>query len=360
MVKNSNEVEDFSGYFCSRPFTFTEVTGWQNPKGDVFVCCPTWLDTPIGNIRSGSMEEIWNGVTAQEVRRSILDGSYRYCRLSRCAFLQMKTGPVQRVEDVVDPQMIEVLANDLTVLPFGPREVTCSFDKSCNLSCPSCRIELIIETGKRDEIEEIQHRLQSEWLRDARWMSITGSGDPFGSPFFRKWLRTMKRADLPNLETLHLISNGLLWTPHNWEAIPAEIRSLVQTAAISIDAARPDTYAVNRRRGDFGKLLTNLDFVSQLRRDGPITHMTISMVVQENNYSEMPEFVGLAKRLGFDLVYFSHLVDWGTYPHAELLQRQVHRPGHPRHEDFLNVLRVPELQDPTVFLGNLTQFRDSP
>lgn len=348
---------DFSGYFCSRPFTFVEVTGWQKPKGDVFVCCPTWLDTPIGNILDGSMEEIWNGATAQDVRRSILDGSYSYCRLSRCGFLQMKTGPVQRIEDVDDPQMLDVIENNLTSLPYGPREVTCSFDKSCNLSCPSCRVELIIETGLRDEIESIQERLQSEWLHNARWMSITGSGDPFGSPFFRKWLRSMRRADLPNLETLHLISNGQLWTPHNWNAIPAEIRSLVKKAAISIDAARPETYAVNRRRGNFDKLLRNLDFVSTLRRDGPIEHMTISMVVQENNFEEMPEFVDLAKRFGFDLVYFSQLVDWGTYPKEELLQRQVHRPEHPRHQALLDVLMAPQMFEPNVFLGNLTDLR---
>jgi MoaA/NifB/PqqE/SkfB family radical SAM enzyme len=350
--------EDFSGYFCSRPFTFVEVTGWQKPKGDVFVCCPTWLDTPIGNIRSGSMDEIWNGPTAQEVRQSILDGSYKYCRLSRCGFLQMKTGPVQKLEDVDDPQMKEVIEKRLTKLPYGPREVTCSFDKSCNLSCPSCRTELIIENGLRDEIEDIQSKLQSQWLRDARWMSITGSGDPFGSPFFRKWLRSMRREDLPNLETLHLISNGLLWTPHNWEAIPADIRALVRTAAISIDAARPDTYAVNRRRGNFDKLLRNLEFVSKLRKNGPINHMTISMVVQENNFEEMPEFVALAKRFGFDLVYFSQLVDWGTYPKEELLNRQVHRLEHPRHGDLLEVLQMPELRDPIVFLGNLTQLRE--
>lgn len=352
------EAEDFSGYFCSRPFTFVEVTGWQKPKGDVFVCCPTWLDTPIGNIRSGSMEDVWNGPTAQAVRESILDGSYRYCRLARCGFLQMKTGPVQKVEDVDDPQMKEVIEKGLTKLPYGPREVTCSFDKSCNLSCPSCRTERIIEEGLRDEIEDIQSRLQTEWLRDARWMSITGSGDPFGSPFFRQWLRSMRREDLPNLETLHLISNGLLWTQHNWEAIPAEVRALVHTAAISIDAARPDTYAVNRRLGTFDKLLRNLEFVSTLRKNGPINHMTISMVVQENNFEEMPEFVALAKRFGFDLVYFSQLVDWGTYPKEELQARQVHRPQHPRHGSLLKVLQSPELRDPIVFLGNLTQLRE--
>jgi len=29
--------------------------------------------------------------------------------------------------------------NDITVLPFGPSDIICCFDQSCNLSCPSCR-----------------------------------------------------------------------------------------------------------------------------------------------------------------------------------------------------------------------------
>src|SRR5689334_20702121 len=62
--------------FCSKPFTWFEVSGWSAPKGDVYLCCPTWLDTSIGNLQDQSVEEIWNGEPAQAIRRSILDGSY--------------------------------------------------------------------------------------------------------------------------------------------------------------------------------------------------------------------------------------------------------------------------------------------
>ncbi|MGH9022862.1 MAG: SPASM domain-containing protein [Acidimicrobiia bacterium] len=345
----------FAELFCSRPFTFVEVTGWQDPKGDVFVCCPTWLDTPIGNIRAGSLQEIWNGARAQEIRRSILDGTFEYCDASRCGFLQTRRGPVQRREDVDDPRMRGVIQQRLTVLPEGPAEVVCSFDKSCNLSCPTCRTELIVEHGRRDQIEDIRSRLQEEWLEDARWMQITGSGDPFGSPFFREWLHTMRREDLPRLEQLDLISNGLLWTRANWEAIDEDVRLLIKGAAISIDAATPGTYAANRRGGNWDHLLANLELISELRRDGPLRHLTISMVVQDNNFREMPDFVRLGRRFGADVVYFSQLVDWGTFEPAELRRRQVHRRDHACHRDFLDVLDDEVLRDPIAFLGNLTE-----
>jgi len=344
------------GLFCSKPFTFVEVTGWQGPKGDVFVCCPTWLDTPIGNVLQQPFDDVWNGATAQEIRRSILDGSFRYCIYSRCAFLQTVTGPVQRREEVSDPELREAIEKDLTILPYGPRQVRCSYDKSCNLSCPTCRTELIVEQDRKDEILEINRRLRTTWVGDAKWLSITGSGDPFGSPFFRQWLRTMDRREMPRLECLHLHSNAMMWTPAEWNAIPPDIRELILTAEISIDAATPQTYAVNRRGGRFHRLLDNLEFVSSLRKNGPLKHVTISFVVQENNFREMPDFVRLGRRLGFDMVYFGQLVDWGTFSgEAEFRRRAIHFPDHPRHAELLEVLRDEAFDDPIAYLGNLTE-----
>lgn len=113
----------------------------------------------------------------------------------------------------------------------------------------------------RVEILSIQRRVSTGMLENVRKLFITGSGDPFGSPYFSRWLRSMKRADMPNLEAIHLHTNALLWTPRAWHHIAAEIRELIRTCGISIDAATAQTYAVNRRGGKFEKLLDPaLDF----------------------------------------------------------------------------------------------------
>ena len=230
---------------CSKPFTWFEVSG----TGDVYLCCPSWLDTSIGNLGSHSVQDVWNGPVAQDIRRSILDGSFSYCNAARCPYLQsVRTGSA-RIEGVTNPDLRAVIEGGLTVLPYGPRDVNCCFDRSCNLSCPSCRTSLLVETHRRDEILSLQQRISDEALVDARLLYITGSGDPFGSPFFRQWLRTMRVEDMPHLEIIHLHTNGLLWNPAMWSSIPAPTRALVRYADISIDAATPETYAVNRRVG---------------------------------------------------------------------------------------------------------------
>ena len=78
------------------------------------------------------------------------------------------------------------------------------------------------------------------------------------------------------------------------------------------------------------------------------------MVVQANNFIEMPDFVRLGKRFNFD-VYFSQLVNWGTYPAKEFSSRAIHFPTHPRYADFVDVLQDEIFNDPSVNLGNLTQ-----
>lgn len=323
------------------------------------MCCPSWLDTTVGNLQYQSVDEIWNSKTAQEIRRSILDGSFRYCNGARCPYLQTRTGPVKKIEDVEDEGLKTVIKNKLTILPYGPKKIICTYDQSCNLSCPSCRTKLIVEREHEQEILGIQNKLQEEALKEADFLHITGSGDPFGSPYFRRWLQSMKKQDMPKLEWIHLHSNGLLWTPKMWRSISKEVRQLIKSTEISIDAATAETYAINRRGGDFAKLLKNLEFISKLRQEGPLTFIKISMVVQANNFTEMPDLVRLGRRLKVDQVYFSQLVNWGTFSEEEFTRRAVHFPTHPRHSEFIALLQDEIFKEQIVDLGNLTKAKNS-
>ncbi|MBI5509390.1 MAG: radical SAM protein [Deltaproteobacteria bacterium] len=341
--------------FCAKPFKRFEVSRRQG--GLTHLCCSAWLKRAVGNLKEQSVAAVWNSVAAQEIRASILDGSFSYCDRQRCPFLQTVSGPVSALADVKDPELLAAVRERWTELPYGPRDISCAYDRSCNLACPSCRTAVVVETDREQEIVAIQRKLNDEALKDAHVLSITGSGDPFGSPYFRRWLQSMQRADMPRLRSIHLHTNAQLWTPGTWATIPAEIRALVGSTEISIDAATAATYAVNRQGGDFERLLRNLELVRQLRREGPLRRVKISMVVQENNFTEMPEFVRLGQRLDVDCVYFSQLVDWQTFAPDELAARSVHRPEHPRHRELVAVLKDRIFDDPKVDLGNLTEPR---
>src|SRR5260370_25652089 len=67
-----------------------EITSWGTEieqTGNVYVCCPAWLPLVMGNAREQPAEKIWNSMAAQEVRKSIHDGSYRYCSKVHCNWI---------------------------------------------------------------------------------------------------------------------------------------------------------------------------------------------------------------------------------------------------------------------------------
>ena len=214
-----------------------------------------------------------------------------------------------------------------------------------------------METAHGKAIVEIQKRLENEALRDARLLYITGSGDPFGSPLFREWLQTMDTTKMPHLERIHLHTNALLWTSRSWQAIPEKTRSFITGATLSIDAATAETYAINRRGGDFETLLERLAFIAELRKNGPLSYLEMHMTVQANNYKEMPGFVRLGQQHNCDRVSFHQLLDWGSFSPAEYAARAIQLEAHPEHRALLEMLHDERLDDPIVYLCNLTQLK---
>lgn len=156
---------------------------------------------------------------------------------------------------------------------------------------------------------------------------------------------------------VHLGTNATLWTRANWDAMGG-LCDRVRSTHISIDAATPATYAINRRGGAWDRLMENLGFVSSLRRNGPLGFVSASFVVQRNNYREMPAFVDMVRRFGFDLAYFQKIEDWGTYSRDDYLDRAVHLARHPEHHLLLEILADPVFRHPEVGLYCFGELRN--
>ena len=250
-----------------------------NVNGDVYPCCPGWLkdDTnpagyDFGNIYKDKWKDIWNGEKAQEFRKSILDGSFKYCNENLCPHLQNvhskpNVGSIESAPAVRKMKDIELLyeekgeyhrniiENQLTKLKLAPDVMKMDYDRSCNLSCPSCRIELITPKGKEFElIEKIQNSVIKVIQEGTRKLFITGTGDPFGSATLRKFLLNFKKKDFPSIKSIRLHTNGIKWTREIWNKM-LDIHDLVTDAEVSIDAATKKTYEKVRIGGDWDQLM---------------------------------------------------------------------------------------------------------
>lgn len=333
---------------CTHPFEWLEI----HPDGSAFCCCPAWLKHPLGNLLHESVASIWNGPVAREIRKTIHNGSFHLCSRKRCPRLAAGTDPVTPFGNLVDGDLKQAIAQGCSTLPYGPKRLNLCFDKSCNLACPSCRNK--VQTASDEEKERaatLAAKILAEAAPQAEEVRLSGYGDPFASAAYRSILQAVGPGSFPKLQKIHLHCNGLLWDEATWQRL-ANIHPYVRTAEISVDAADAATYEENRG-GDFDRLRRNLAFISTLPID-----TKISFVVQSNNYRQIPAFVLLAERFGF-AVYFSQLVNWGTFSRPEFLQRAVHLPEHPEHHLFLGALKaVSNLAG--VDVGNLLPLQTRP
>lgn len=351
--------KDLSHKFCSKPWDWFDVVS----TGSVGVCCSDWLKKPIGNcLQSNGIMEIWNSPAAQEIRESILDGSFRYCNQEACHFIQNDTLPDK--QNINDKRLRRILDESSVIVEDFPQVFGLVYDESCNLRCPSCRQELLYfkEGPKYERALKIHHTIESSLFSKPHdkhvELYVTGSGDPFASLIFREMLYSLNGADFPNL-VVHLMTNGVLFTRSNWEKMK-KLHHNIGNVIVSFDAATPETYAYTRRGGNWNQLLKNFEFMNELRKSGFIRNLEMNFVIQQKNYREMADFVKLGQKYGnVDTVGFTLITNWGTYSPKEFSHHAIWRKDHPEFNDFLNVLKDPIFDDPIVDLKNVKEYRTS-
>lgn len=335
---------DLSDKFCSMPFTHLS-TGY---RGSAFACrCPSWVPFPIGNITEAeSADAIWNSDVAQEIRRSILDGDFRYCSRTQCSLIAARQLP--RKEDVTQPKLRAVIEGHVTRLEATPEMVELNYDPTCNLACPSCRTEIV--AAKSDEIDVYAGAAEKVILPLLRGVDgltyITGGGEAFASKHFRSILRRLNRAEFPGL-SVFLLTNGQLITPSRWSEFP-DLPEMLWIVSVSVDAARAETYEALRRPGKWAPLMKNLEGLAAMRRAGTIRRLGLNFVVQQANFRQMLDFVDLADSFSADHIWFQRVVNYGVYEPATFAAIDVAAPAHPDHAELLEILHHPALNRPIV------------
>lgn len=341
-------------YICAVPFNNLEIH-----EKDRFLCCPSWLTEYLPS--TPNPKDAWWSDKANEIRKSILDGSYKYCDSKQCPYLNELEkngsngflGPLIHKRNIPSElkETIESMERG-KILP--PRLVNFSFDRTCNLKCPSCRIGLIVANGKQvKEIEATIDEIENQFADNIRTLYITGSGDPFISVGFRNFLRNFNPKKYPKLQNIHLHTNATKWNGKMWDSMP-NIHKYVKTCAISIDAATKDTYENKTRLGgNWDELIENLNFISTIPT---LKSIKAAFVVQQKNYKEMRLFYDtMIDIFGHKcIVFFGKITNWGTFTAEEFLKEQVWNPTHPEYDKFVDeVNRI--LPNKQVF-HNLQEF----
>lgn len=322
-------------YICAVPFTSLEVH-----DNTSFLCCATWL--PKSLPKNSSPKECWESDEANDIRDSILDGSYRYCDSGQCPFLhQLETfGDIGRIEplfhkDKLNESLKQKIEKYKNKKLQPPEIVQFSMDRSCNLECPSCRLEMIIADSKKiKKVKQDIQNIEDTYGNNVTALYITGTGDPFVSVGFRDFLRNFDETKWPKLKSIHLHTNATRWSKEMWESMP-NVHKYVKSCEISIDAGTKETYETKTRiNGDWDILIENLKFISTIPS---LKRIKTSFVVQQKNYKEMKQFYDLMTSIfpKYIHVYYNKITNWGTFTEEEFLKEQVWNSNHPEYKEFI-------------------------
>jgi len=364
--------------FCTSPFTMLDI----KEDGSCSVCCEQWLPYKIGNLYQNSLHEVWNGPPVRILRESMLDQSFRFCNSIQCPELSSNMLPI--ITETTDEQKTQILDRnlpadtDIKIIYFDPNnshaniygddfllrqiknkypsQVNLTYDRSCNLQCPSCRKEVInVTEGEEYNKLKMLHNNIINSLFDKPHdneiiLNITSSGDPFASKIYRDFLFNFDPSPWPNLK-IGLQTHGGLLTPSNWSRI-SQWHDRIAYVKICFDAAKKETYEIVRKRGNWDQLMANCEFINQ--------HLTTGFgiadfIVQDLNYREIPDFTKmiLSKFDKFDYIAFYLVNNWGTWSNEEFERHAIWKPTHPCHSDLKKILQDPILSHPKVRLGSL-------
>jgi hypothetical protein len=347
---------DLKKYVCTAPFVNMEMHGHA-----MFMCCPTWLPNNIAPDVTKPLDEIWNSEESKEVRKTLMDGSFKYCNKNQCPFLAelLNTGKLNKMAPIVlktdFPDYIKDFYNEETgEMKKGPRVVQFAFDRTCNYKCPSCRIDMIVENSEGiKRVETTIEQIEKHFAKDLVWIYVTGSGDPFVSVGFRNFLRNFDPKKYPNLKNIHLHTNASMWNKKMWNSMK-NIWPYVQTCEISIDAGTKDTYEnITRLGGKWDVLIENLKFIATIPH---LKYIKTSFVVQDSNYGEMPIFLETMKNIFGKKahIFFGKINNWGTFSEGTFKLRKVWDALHPEYPMFRDTFDK-VWKDPQVF-HNMHEF----
>lgn len=319
-------------YVCTLPFTYTEVS-----DNSQWLCCPSWLPEDI--YETDNFKDNWYSEKSNKIRESMLDGSYKYCDAKQCPYLSaLDSGRVSKTQFMEKSKFLQS-----EIATPKPRIINMGFDTSCNLQCPSCRLNFVNLKGEdRERVNLTLDKVSDELGSTLDTIVLCGAADPFFSKSFFNFMVNFDKKKYPVLRRIHLHTNANLWTPRNWERI-SKVHKYIKSCEISIDAATKETYENEvRLRGNWDKLMDNLEFITSIPT---LKRIRFSFVTQARNYKEILPFYemiqeitkGKGKRIE---ILYNAITDWGAYPTKEdFLKEEIHNPDHPLYEDFLQEIK---------------------
>lgn len=209
----------------------------------------------------------------------------------------------------------------------------------CNLDCRTCIRNMWNEQlGSMSEatFDRVLASLRSVEPRPTVFFG--GLGEPLLHPHIVDWITQAKALGA----VVELISNGTLLTEAMARAL---IASGLDNLWISIDGARPESFADVRLGAQLPLVIENVMRLRHLRKGGHFAkpEIDVAFVAMKRNIHELPQVLKLAQRLGARQFKMSHVL-----PYTEELRGEILYAKSLRDPAYMPSPRIPRLSLPRM------------
>lgn len=319
---------------CERAINFVQV---MNEDGAVRLC--SWLHDGgvIGYLTQNSLQEIYHSDEARLIQEMHACGDHSNCNPNQCPYVANNT--------------VETVSVDIEEIPKFPEALYLAYENVCNYRCIMCGIPDCMAKADAKLLEDKYTKIDAELkkaLPYVKHISANGLGELFVSRHTLQLLSEWRPLADPDEVSVTLETNGSLFDEAHWKQI-ANLGQYKLSAAITVLSFENDIYQeLSGTRQPVDKLIDNLRYVKSLREKGVINHLEIATVYQDKNYKQLPEFARRCmEEFGADSVRLRPFDPWGEAGMKEWLM-DVRNIYHPRHNDFLEVMKDPILSHPKV------------
>jgi molybdenum cofactor biosynthesis enzyme MoaA len=318
---------DASGQYCDIPWQALRCQ-MSRDAVRVLTCSsdysPLVLQTE-GGLTDSALNAVFGSRALREFRRSVLDGDYSYCNRLKCPF-------IYRHE----------LSGQMPPGSSSLRHLLLSFDRSCNLRCPSCREGYIhsSEQTQRKLIDYYDLNIQPHLAELAKGESLTvqmdGLGEAMVSPVGRHIFTSL--AQCSDTVKVSYMTNGQLLTPSAWAASLSQISVRISEIVVSIDAGDAEGYEKLRYPGKWKTLMANMDFLSQMAKEKKIT-LAVCLVMQKENLGGVMPLLELCAKWNVREFFLQRYYNPGFYDDEVFRAMDVLAPTHPDYETALTIVK---------------------
>lgn len=189
----------------------------------------------------------------------------------------------------------------------------------CNIDCVTCmRSNWDVQIGRMGlaTFERIVEEIET--LETLPTVFFGGIGEPLSHSHLPQMIARVKSLGC----RVEMISNGTLLNESRARAL---IDAGLDLLWVSLDGARPESYADVRLGAELPTVLDNLQRFRRLRRPAhhPVPELGIAFVAMKRNIGDLPELLRLGKRLGIMHFHVSNLLAHSEEMYQEILYQKA-------------------------------------